>query len=270
VLIQYQNTFDEYSEVARVLAAAKKKPSASRRLTGMALYAVFFYAATMFWTSYAGLNGVRVFANLVAPVILGLALIGTVATFNSFMSGKFPKVTWRTVSLIGVIGLLVAEFYGLRLLERATGFRTTAASMLNWRMLMPHTTWLFFLAWINIITLRNQKKTLRALWDTQPSLHRMKTTDVSAEGVIISDDKTRLQYAWGAFVGWEETKNLFVLKTSSNMASFLPKRAFGGDEELNAMRALCELIPRSSSPAFPVVTSTTPPAPPPVTENMPV
>jgi hypothetical protein len=81
----------------------------------------------------------------------------------------------------------------------------------------------------------------------------LKTLDISAEGVVLSDDKTRLQYSWLAFVGWQESKTIFLLKNSLKTAVFLPKRAFPGDEELNAMRALCELIPTSTDVAFPVV-----------------
>jgi len=198
------------------------------------------------------MNGFLVFFHLVSPIIMGLLIIGLVAIFSNLWAGKLPNVTWRTLIPTGVLLLLAAEIFGMRAMDRLAHPNAQARSFIDWKLLMPHSTWLFFLTWLLIVTFNKQRRNLRMLWDIQPSLHRLKTADISAEGVTISDNKTRLEFSWQAFVGWRETKKLFMLLTSSKSSHFLPKRAFAGDEELNAMRALCELIPKDAGAAFPI------------------
>jgi hypothetical protein len=136
----------------------------------------------------------------------------------------------------------------------------------HWTLLLPHTTWLFFVAWITILTVKGQRNKTKILWDEQPSLHRAKTVEISAEGVVITDTVSRSEVHWNGFVGWQETKRLFVLFYSEHRILFFPKSAFASTEELEGMRALARFIPASAATAFPVIQpdagiSTPPPLP---------
>jgi hypothetical protein len=261
VIIHYQVTYEEFTEASKALAVVKAKSNATQRGISIALIVVYFYVATMFWSWVPGTDGLLVFVHLILPIILGLGVCIVVAIISSLLAGKLPKITWRGLVFLGVLTLLVAEVFGMRALHRLTHPGVAAGVSLDWKLLLPHSTWLFFLTWFVILVFNKQRRDVRKLWDSQPAFHRLKTADVSAEGVVISDDKTRLEYRWQAFVGWRETKNLFMLVTSPKTSQFLPKRAFAGEEELSAMRAICELIPKSANAAFPVepMPSTPPP-----------
>jgi hypothetical protein len=259
--IQYQVTFEEFTEASKALAVVKAKTNGTQRAINFAVIVAYFYFATMFWSWVPGMNALLVFVHLILPIILGLGVCIVVAVISSLVAGKLPKVTWRGLIFLGVLAMLIAEVFGMRALDHLAHRGVATGISLDWKLLLPHSTWLFFLTWFLIIVFNKQRRDVRKLWDSQSSLHRLKTADISAEGVVISNDKTRLEYHWQAFAGCRETKNLFVLLTSPKTLQFLPKRAFAGEEELSAMRALCELIPKSASAAFPVVPAlTTPPS----------
>jgi hypothetical protein len=261
VTIQYQVIYEEFIEASKALAAVKAKSSGTQRGINIALIVVYFYVATMFWSWVPGMDGLLVFVHLILPIILGLAACILVSITSSLVAGKVPKVTWQGMVFLGVLALLVAEIFGMRALHRLTHPGVASRISLDWKLLLPHSTWLFFLTWFLIVVFNKQRKGARKLWDGQPAFHRLKTADISAAGVVISDDQTRLEYRWPGFAGWRETKNLFLLLTSSKTSWFLPKRAFPGEEELKAMRALCELIPKSADVAFPVGPASPPPLP---------
>ncbi|MGA3068031.1 MAG: YcxB family protein, partial [Tepidisphaeraceae bacterium] len=66
-------------------------------------------------------------------------------------------------------------------------------------------------------------------------------------------------------VGFQETKTLILLLASQSTGLYIPKRAFNGDEELNAMRALSELMPKPDAAAFLLEPTVDPsPAAPPI------
>jgi hypothetical protein len=96
---------------------------------------------------------------------------------------------------------------------------------------------------------------LRTMWEKQPTLHRAKTTEIVASGITIADGVTRHEFHWESFIGWSETKTLFVFFPSEFQVIFFPKKAFASEEELNALRALAGQIPNPDNPAFEVVSA---------------
>jgi hypothetical protein len=81
---------------------------------------------------------------------------------------------------------------------------------------------------------------------------RPKSADISAEGLVITDEFARLEYQWRAFQRGEETASLFLLFIGPAQFLMIPKRAFRNADELNGMRALLELIPGVRGGGFPV------------------
>jgi hypothetical protein len=252
MIIQYQNTFEDFVEATEALTARKAKKRRANAWVSTVVIVVFFFAATWFYQTVAHLDQFMVLFQLLAPVAASIAVVAVVICIMSLLAGKVPRGAFRAAIRLSffflmLIPILVMYKFLHTVNPRAPRF------ILQWTTLLPHTIWLFFVVWITVVTIKSQRNLRKRLWDEQQYLHRAKTADISAAGVILSDSRSRAEYDWHALVGWQETKTLFVLFPSEHNVVFLPKHAFASDEELEAMRALARFIPVASAPAFAVV-----------------
>ncbi len=87
---------------------------------------------------------------------------------------------------------------------------------LRWTMLLPHTTWIFFVGWITITTVKSQRNKQKKLWEEVPSLRRSKTADISAAGIALSDTVSRSEMSWDGFVGWQRDEKAFSYSSLPN------------------------------------------------------
>ena len=200
----------------------------------------------------------ELFTDLYGPVILSIVEVVLIFCSVSLLRGSLPRI--RLSLLLSLLPFAILIGFGV-LLDRITHPNLRQSFGIDWygRRLIPHLTWLFFLGVFTIAVIQQMREKSRLMWDQQPSLHRAKTAEITAEGIAISDLVSRTEWSWRAFVGWTETKTLFVIFPSEVHALFLSKQAFGSEEELAAMRALCALIPDARPSAFQIVTSTSPP-----------
>jgi hypothetical protein len=249
--VQYQNTFEEFVEASVALAARRKRKSRRFGVLWIVMSGYFFLAALLPGALGVSNRGTLIF-HFFAPVVLGGIDVVLVLCVMLLKQGKLPRIGWRgLLSLTPFLFLAAIWVFDVEL-SRSINPQLFGADW-YWKLLAPHTTWLFFLTLFVIMAVRRLRKHRQTLWEQQPSLHRAKSTDISAEGVTISDGVTRYECRWAAFVGWTETKALFVLFPSELQTIFLPKRAFASPEELDAMRALAGLIASSKAGGFPVV-----------------
>jgi YcxB-like protein len=252
MLIQYQNTFDEFVEASEALAARRAKKRRANAQAYTAVMVIFFLLAIWFYQSVLHVNQFLVLFHLFAPLALSFAVVAIVLCVTSVMSGTWPRVGLRTAMRLAIFLLILSPafvmYHYLSVINpRAPRF------IWQWTMLLPHTTWIFFVGWITIVTVKGQRNKQKKLWEELPSLSRSKTADISAAGIALSDPVSRTEMSWDGFVGWQETKSLFVLFASEYTSVFFPKAAFASDEEREAMRALMRFIPVSPARAFPVV-----------------
>jgi hypothetical protein len=77
-----------------------------------------------------------------------------------------------------------------------------------------------------VMVLRLNARNIRRAFELQAHLHRPKTIEVSPESLTVSGEGVREDYAWHAFIGWNETAHLFLLFTSYVTFHIVPKRAF--------------------------------------------
>ena len=99
----------------------------------------------------------------------------------------------------------------------------------------------------------------KAIWESQPHLHRPQTMEVVEGGVVISDAVSRTENRWDAYSHIRETPNLFLLYTSDHVIQSVPKRAFSSEEDLRWFRELVRrTIAERPAPAFPVIVRQTP------------
>jgi len=262
MLIQYQNTFEEYAEATQALAAWKKKKHRASAWITTAIMVIFFLAATWLYQTVGHVNQFTVLFQLLAPVAFSFAVVAAVLCVASLMAGRLPRVAFRTALRLCFFLLPLVP---VLLMYKFLHIVNPNAPRIFWRwtMLLPHTTWLFFVAWLTVVTIKSQRNKRKRLWDEQPTFHRAKTLDISAGGVVITDAVSRTETHWDGFVGWQETKTLFVLFPSQHWVIFFPKRAFASDEELEAMRALARFIPATAAAAFPVIQPNPAPSTPP-------
>jgi hypothetical protein len=264
MIIQYQNTLEEYVEAMESLAARKaKKRRANARLYTAGMVALYF-AAIWFYESISHIDEYVVLFHLLVPIAFSVAIVVMVLCITSMIAGRLPRIKLRAALGLGFFVLAVVILFFLY--ENSRTINPQSPPFLwSWTLLLPHTTWVFFVVWIAVATIRGQRSKIKRTWDEQPTFHRAKTADISAEGVVVTDVVSRVEVHWNGFVGWEETKTLFVLFLSEHQALFPPKHAFASEEEREAMRALARFIPTNSA-AFPIIQSdaapsTTPPLP---------
>jgi hypothetical protein len=202
--------------------------------------------------------------HICMPFVLAGVVVVAVILIAPLLHGKSPSVPLKLLARLLVLLIPAAMVFALFKFDSM--FFHPSSDGLDWRLLLPHSTWLFLVAWLTVVTIRSRAKQRATVWNERASLTRHKTVDITADGIGIRDAVTQGQYRWEAFVDFEETKKLFLVYESPKSAHFFPKRAFKGEEELSAMRALAELIPRVSNAAFPMQPADPPGAAQPVSD----
>jgi hypothetical protein len=99
--------------------------------------------------------------------------------------------------------------------------------------------------------LKRQRKNRKMF--NEESLRQERTLEVTETGIRISVPTARFEFDWLAFQRVVETQNLFMLYRYPLEYQVVPKRAFAGEAELGAFRALLqEHIGSRQVGAFPV------------------
>jgi hypothetical protein len=122
--------------------------------------------------------------------------------------------------------------------------------------LVPHMPWVVIVAFFAYLTTRSARDQTRIAWEAYRPHLRRKVYDIDAAGVSVDEGVSRAQYAWGAFVRFQETPNLLMLCPTDLTFEVIPKRSFASPAELDAARHLfATLIRDPSQPetGFPVV-----------------
>jgi hypothetical protein len=97
-----------------------------------------------------------------------------------------------------------------------------------------------------------QQRSVATIWNNNPFLAKHQAARVSAEGMSIWGEHSRIEISWGAYTHWSETPNLFLLHLSEVTFYTFPKRAFANADEVNQFRALLNNIGvASSAPPIP-------------------
>jgi magnesium-transporting ATPase (P-type) len=93
----------------------------------------------------------------------------------------------------------------------------------------------------------------RKRFEREPAAHRLQTVEITEGGLSQSTHASSTQYKWEAFIRQLETPNLFVLYVTEVTFLLLPKRAFAGQDEINAFRELVAGVVNPPGRAFPVL-----------------
>jgi hypothetical protein len=87
-------------------------------------------------------------------------------------------------------------------------------------------------------------------------LHR--TIHVTPEMITFEDAASQRRYLWGGIVGWQETRNLFVLYRSLVSFELVPKRAFPDPSLIDHFRGLLVSAVRVETSVASFLSSSTP------------
>ena len=120
-------------------------------------------------------------------------------------------------------------------------------------ILLPLLPWLLILGCIWFFVFRNLRVRSRKVWEGNPQFQQVQIFDMSEEGVRIVNPLTETLYRWNAFVGWAETKNLFLLLLPNRSRVPVPKRAIGDQAEQQRFRDFVNARAHEPTSAFPVV-----------------
>jgi len=252
LLIQYQNTLDDYQEMTDAIAAARRPVNSPMQI--VILIAVFgaYYAITRFlWQKAGDTDGELAWINMwIAIVAFGFTWLA-ISLPHSFRARRFPWLTRRQFIALGTFILLIAALVFQHWMNTKINPKSAHASKITWQVILPHSIWQVLLLYVSSIAAHNHRTSLPRHRESRTDLHRHQTVDISAEGLTFSDTETRHEYHWPAYLKAEETRNLFLLFPYEGAATMIPKRAFATEEELSAMRNLMNLI-HPHSPAFEV------------------
>jgi hypothetical protein len=269
--IQFQYTFEEYREAAAAMTAsqqAQQKRSQGnwrRKLVWVAVIGVLYFAVPSLWVYFGGGDGLDPYIHLAIP-IFSLCFLGAVITLYSIWHRRGPKRAWQLVQGIGALAVMLGFLFLVFLFKYFSQNPASRHAGAIGLLLLPHTGWILLLAIFCYMFIRIQRARIRKQWDGQPYFQRGKIVEITAAGVTVADALTRQEFHWEAFVRTEETKNLFVLATSTITCLFLPKRAFTSEEMLEAMRMLMHAATIRTGgfavlPASPPPLSVVPPRP---------
>ena len=253
MLIQFQNTVDDYRETQAAIAAARRPVNSPIQI--VILIAVFgtYYAITRFlWQKAGDPDGQMAWINIwIAIVAFGFTWLA-MSLPHSFRARRFPWLTGRQAIALSTFITLIAALVFQQWFNHKFNPHAAKTDLLTWQTILPHSIWLTILIYVSTIAAHNHRTSLPRHWEARPDLHRHQTADVSADSIHLSDTLTRREYQWPAFVKYEETKTLFLLFTSDSQALMVPKTAFESQEQLHAMRNLIKLIPANRTPGFEV------------------
>jgi hypothetical protein len=254
LVIQYQNTLDDYREMTNAISAARRPVNSPWQIVVLVVVFGLYYAVTRFlWQKAGDQDGQMAWMNMwIAIVAFGFTWLA-LSLPASFRARRFPWLTRRQAIALSTFILLIASLIFQHWMNAKLNPRSAHASKLTWQTILPHSIWLLLLVYVSAIAAHNHSTSLPRHWEKRLDLHRHQTVDISAEGLSLSDTVSRHDLQWAAFVKGEETRNLFLLFNWETSGLMIPKRAFASDEELNAMRNLMKLIPNTQSTGFQVV-----------------
>jgi hypothetical protein len=262
LLIQYQNTLDDYREMSDAIAAARRPVNSPWQIVILVIVFGLYYAVTrILWQKAGDEDGQMAWMNMwIAIVAFGFIWLA-LSLPASFRARRFPWLTRRQAIALSTFILLIAALIFQHWMNAKFNPRSAHATRLTWQTLLPHSIWLLLLVYVSAIAAHNHSTSMPRKWENRPDLHRHQTVDISAEGLTLSDTVSRHDLQWPAFVKGEETRQLFLLFTWESSGLMVPKRAFASDEELDAMRNLMKLIPSTQSTGFQVLPLSNAPIP---------
>jgi hypothetical protein len=253
LVIQYQNTLDDFREMSDAIAAARRPVNSPMQIVVLVVVFGIYYAVTRFlWQKAGDEDGQMAWMNMwIAIVAFGFTWLA-ISLPASFRARRFPWLTRRQFIALGTFILLIAALVFQHWMNNKLNPHNAHRDKLTWQSLLPHSIWLVILIYVSSVAAYNHSKSMPRRWEGRPDLHRHQTVDISAEGLALSDTVCRREFQWSAFVKGEETRNLFILFRWESNGVIVPKRAFESDQQLDAMRNLMKLIPQSHATGFAV------------------
>jgi hypothetical protein len=172
------------------------------------------------------------------------------------------KGMWSTRFIVGFAGWLLTAGLLIILWSMTTAgdsdpVITDESAQSSWQristFLLPHATWLIFLASFSIFFIRYISGQLTTLWRGSPTLHRPYTMTVTDDGLTFVEPLARHDLKWFAFDRVIETRNLFLLYITEHSFHMVPKRGFVNAGELDEFRATIDNRITRRGAAFPVL-----------------
>jgi len=120
-------------------------------------------------------------------------------------------------------------------------------------MVLPILPWLAVFAFVWFFVFYRMRGTIRRNWDNEPALHRVRTVEIDDMGVTFQDQVSQNRRVWAGFVKYVESPNLFLLFPTNYTADLIPKRALGGEKEIQEVREVLAANVHEPVSGFPVV-----------------
>ena len=248
--ITYQSTFEEFEEGTKAINERLPKRNPRKQMIFMFVLVGYVVGAMYFWLWILPTQSAVVMFHIYGPIVLIAVLMFLMLILVPLLQGRMPRISRKT--LLKILPLAIPAVAIVAIFKFDQMLPNRYQDPWNWALLLPHTTWLGLVAWITAMTMLRTDKQRKETWEDRAGLNRQKTAEITADGFALKDAVTTAEFRWEAFMDFQETKKLFLLYTSAKTAQYIPKRAFDGDEQLNAMRALMELIPRRTNTGFPL------------------
>ena len=139
MLIQFQNTVDDYRETQSAIAAARRPVNSPIQI--VILIAVFgtYYAITRFlWQKAGDPDGQMAWINIwIAIVAFGFTWLA-LSLPASFRARKFPWLTGRQAVALSTFILLIAALIFQHWMNGKLNPHSAHANKLTWQTLLPH------------------------------------------------------------------------------------------------------------------------------------
>jgi hypothetical protein len=129
-------------------------------------------------------------------------------------------------------------------------------------LLVPLIPWLLIFGFIWFFAFRQLRNVGATMWRNNPRWQMPTSLDIGPEGLHVTLPVLESHWRWNAFLGWAETKNLFILVTTAKERIGIPKRAID-PALLDQLRYLFQASISPRIHGFPVLPPMFPPAPPP-------
>ena len=159
-------------------------------------------------------------------------------------SGKFRRETFVWVLLIGLAILLILL---LRQHQASTpppapvpSTPAPADDVMQFVVPVLLASWVLIFAFVWFFVYRRLRGNYQRTFDDTPALHRVRTVQVSDEGITMTEPTFSYRATWAHYTRFAETPNLFLLFISKNAAEFIPKRIFTNEFAMQEFRA-CSL-----------------------------
>jgi len=265
MLLNYQLTFNDFRDALGHHTARQIRQRRAKRLKVLRIIFIADIALLVMIVSYSSLgvamSGRYTVSQLLQYYLSPYALAGVrslpwIGVFSTVVGAGFaqrkPRTTFWIMLWILLILLGLGGLSGWIALSSPLPKGSLSAMELSHIRTTDLFAWLYMTILWALLTWAVVRRPGQ-LWKIQSNLHRPKTLQIDADGVVVFDDVSRHIYQWPAIAKLVDSPTAILIYPNEAAYHILPKRAFANQGDVDEFWRLAKEKGESPAQGFRVV-----------------